>query len=57
MGSGQYNNIISVSIGVLIIVTCTVTAYLSQKHFFSKQKYKTKNALNKQNNQNNPPGK
>lgn len=50
METGQYNNLISVSIAVFIIITCLVIAYLSEKYFFSKQKdIRTKDALNKQN--------
>ncbi len=49
METGKYNNLISLSIGIFIIITCSLMAYIAEKYYFSKQKdIRTKNALNKQ---------
>lgn len=50
METGRYNNLISVSIGVFIIITCLLITYLAEKYYFSRQPYrKTKDILKEKN--------
>ena len=43
------NNVLSVAIGLLVILSCYIISYLFQKRLFNKYKNKVKNIVGKDN--------